>query len=60
MNTVCELMEKYNREAVDAEIKERIEIMFRQKYTVEQIASIYSDVSIDVIKDIESSVLATL
>lgn len=57
LKAVCEIMEKYNREAVDAEIKERIEIMFRKNYTVDQIADIYSDVSIDEIKAIKSSVL---
>ena len=59
LSAVCELMEKYNQEAIDAEIKERIEIMFRQKFTLEQIAGVYSDVSIDTIKAIEASVLAT-
>ena len=60
LSAVCELMEKYNQEAVDTEIKERIKIMFQKNFTVEQIVSVYPDISIDTIKAIETSVSTKL
>lgn len=57
---MCELMEKYNQEAVDTEIKKRIKIMFQKKFTVEQIVSVYPDISIDTIKAIKTSVSTKL
>lgn len=35
LKSVCEVMEKYNKEAVYAEIKERIEKMLRKGYSID-------------------------
>lgn len=56
INMMSEIMEQYNREAVDEEKADRIEKMFRMGYSLEQVERLYDEVSKNLIEEIYASV----
>ena len=52
---MSEIMEQYNREAVDEEKANRIKKMFRMGYSLEQVESLYDEVPQKLIKEIYAS-----
>ena len=52
---MSEIMEQYNREAVDEEKADRIKKMFRMGYSLEQVESLYDEVPQKLIKEIYAS-----
>ena len=53
---MSEIMEQYNREAVDEEKADRIEKMFRMGYSLEQVECLYDEVPKNLIEEIYASV----
>ena len=52
---MSEIMEQYNREAVDEEKADRIKKMFRMGYSLEQVERLYDEVPQKLIEEIYAS-----